>query len=336
MSTVSVVIPVYNVEKYLSQCLDSVCNQSYNDIEILCVNDCSPDNSLEILEVYAKNDSRIKIINRLHNGGLSAARNTGLDHATGEYVYFIDSDDWIDIDYIENMMVNAQFSQSNIILNTNIFFEYENKKISSHQYAGYLTADYQENIFLKSQSCIFNIIWNTCCHFYKLDFLKKYNLRFPEGFLSEDLFFQAVTYSYSDEIFITRTGRYHYRIREDSICGEYRKNADFQIISTLKILKEIYNFYSKRNLLDTIKAKLFVNLYNGLDKVEDFEKIILQIKNYFLMIKPYVDKNHGLYLKSELSFFDDVLNDSQQINPKKYLKIFYFDLLKNNKKYVNN
>lgn len=104
MYKVSIIIPIYNVEQYLAQCLDSVINQTYKNIEIICVNDCSLDNSFRILDEYSKNDKRIKIINRENNGGLSAARNTGLDNASGKYIYFLDSDDWIDLDYIEKML----------------------------------------------------------------------------------------------------------------------------------------------------------------------------------------------------------------------------------------
>ena len=99
---VSVIVPVYNVEKYLKDCLDSVVNQTLEDIEIICVNDGSTDNSLAILEEYAEKDSRIKIITQ-ENKGLGGARNTGLYHANGEYISFIDSDDWIELNTFEEL-----------------------------------------------------------------------------------------------------------------------------------------------------------------------------------------------------------------------------------------
>lgn len=97
---ISVIIPVYNVEKYLGQCLDSVINQTYKNLDIVCVNDGSTDNSLKILEKYAKKDSRIKVISQ-KNAGLNGARNTGLKNASGAYITFLDSDDWLDTDWIE-------------------------------------------------------------------------------------------------------------------------------------------------------------------------------------------------------------------------------------------
>ena len=100
MVKVSVVIPVYNVEDYLRDCLDSIVNQTLKDIEIICINDGSTDNSLEILEHYKSKDERIKVISQ-ENGGISAARNKGIDLASGDYISFIDSDDYIDNNFYE-------------------------------------------------------------------------------------------------------------------------------------------------------------------------------------------------------------------------------------------
>ena len=95
---ISVIIPVYNVEKYLKRCLDSVINQTYKNLEIILVDDGSTDNSGKICDEYAKNDKRIIVIHK-ENGGVSVARNIGLDICTGDYVNFIDSDDWIDLKF---------------------------------------------------------------------------------------------------------------------------------------------------------------------------------------------------------------------------------------------
>ena len=102
---ISVVVPVYNVEKYLKQCLDSILVQTFSNIEIICVNDGSTDNSRKILEEYKKRDFRIKIVDK-KNGGLSSARNAGMKVATGEFYSFIDSDDWIDKTMLEKLYEN--------------------------------------------------------------------------------------------------------------------------------------------------------------------------------------------------------------------------------------
>lgn len=100
---VSVIIPIYNVEEYLPQCLNSVINQTFQDIEVICINDGSTDGSGQILEQYASQDSRIKVINQ-ENLGVSVARNVGIDTATGEYLSFIDGDDWLDIEAYQNLV----------------------------------------------------------------------------------------------------------------------------------------------------------------------------------------------------------------------------------------
>ena len=116
MVNVSVIIPVYNVEKYLARCLDTVLAQSFDgDFEVICVNDGSTDFSPKILEAYAKSDSRIRVINRV-NGGLSSARNVGMSVAKGDYFLFVDSDDWISTNTIEVLYKNATENNSDIVL----------------------------------------------------------------------------------------------------------------------------------------------------------------------------------------------------------------------------
>ncbi len=100
---VSIIVPVYNVEPYLSKCMESLCNQSLQDIEIIAINDCSQDDSLKILKRYAKHDKRIKIINKKKNVGTANARNSGCSIATGEYIAFIDGDDYVDKDFYEKL-----------------------------------------------------------------------------------------------------------------------------------------------------------------------------------------------------------------------------------------
>ena len=105
---VSIIIPVYNVEQYLRQCLDSVINQTFKDIEIIVVNDCSPDNSLQIIEEYRQKDSRIRLVNLEKNGGLANARNVGIKNSNCKYITFIDSDDWISENNIEILYNNIE------------------------------------------------------------------------------------------------------------------------------------------------------------------------------------------------------------------------------------
>ncbi|MBQ8615735.1 MAG: glycosyltransferase, partial [Clostridia bacterium] len=110
MKKISIILPVYNVENYLDKCLTSLVNQTYQNLEIILVNDGSPDNSGEVCENWAKKDSRIKVLHKA-NGGVSSARNFGLDNATGDFIGFIDPDDFVELDMYEKLL-NALNSQN--------------------------------------------------------------------------------------------------------------------------------------------------------------------------------------------------------------------------------
>ena len=122
---ITVIIPVYNVEKFLRTCLDSVINQTYQNLEIICVNDGSTDSSPEILKEYFEKDDRIIIINK-ENGGLSSARNAGLDAATGEYVAFLDSDDWISKNFCKELLKSIIKTHSDAAI-AQTHYVYENR-----------------------------------------------------------------------------------------------------------------------------------------------------------------------------------------------------------------
>lgn len=148
---ISIIVPVYNVEKYLSKCLDSLVNQTYENIEIVCVDDGSTDSSGAICDEYAKKDARIKVIHK-ENGGLSDARNAGLEAINGEYVMFIDSDDWIDIDTCEQCINTLERYDVDLILWSYIR-EYDNntkpKRLFEHGSKYFSNKEAKEKIFLR-------------------------------------------------------------------------------------------------------------------------------------------------------------------------------------------
>ena len=326
MYKVSIIIPVYNVEQYLAQCLDSVINQTYKNIEIICVNDCSLDNSFKILDEYSKNDKRIKIINRENNGGLSAARNTGLDNASGKYIYFLDSDDWIDLDYIEKMLNAAIKNEVEVVLNTNII-EHKLNQIEQ-QFAEHNTQNFIKDTFLDAKFCVWNIIWNSWAYLWKKSFLDKIKVRFPEGYINEDMYFQAITLINLDKIYVIRNSSYHYVIRDDSICG-LQKNNNLKIFKNLiKIMNKTVDFLQKKALLDKIQIKLFS--YIPLDGIEEYrEEIILELTNYFKRIEKNVLKNKSLYDAAQYALFYDVLYNPSVVRIEKYHRIAIFEKVRN-------
>ena len=120
---ISVIVPIYNVETYLPQCLDSIIVQTWNNLEIILINDGSTDNSGHICDAYVAKDSRIKVVHK-SNGGLSAARNSGLDIANGEYIGFVDSDDWIEPTMYENLFAGFSLG-NNVILTNGMIYRYD-------------------------------------------------------------------------------------------------------------------------------------------------------------------------------------------------------------------
>ena len=113
---VSVIIPVFNVEKFLEKCLNSVCNQTLKEIEIICINDCSSDSSLNILKNFSSKDNRIRLVNFDKNKGVAIARNTAITLATGEYIGFVDADDWIDLNFYEKLYSKAKNKDADLAI----------------------------------------------------------------------------------------------------------------------------------------------------------------------------------------------------------------------------
>ena len=192
MPKVSVVIPVYNVEKYLRECLDSVINQTLKDIEIICVDDGSTDSSLEILKEYAAKDSRIKIITQ-QNQHAGVARNNGLEAATGEFVHFLDSDDWIELDAYEKLYEILKNTGADLVKFKGYSFDNQTKEVSTRAYLDIAKVDeHYFNNFLNIIKDTENIIklpdspWSGV---YNTDFLKKNNIYFDDFICVNDVGF---------------------------------------------------------------------------------------------------------------------------------------------------
>lgn len=229
MPRVSVIVPVYNVENFLKECLNSILAQTFYDIEIICVNDGSTDNSLEILQSYASKDNRINIINQ-KNGGLSSARNTGLSVAKGEFICFLDSDDYIESTLIEkNVQIMDEFDVDFVNFEAEVF-GFSNEKLQKYlknKYKGLV--DFNYNKARKT-----NIhVWNK---FYKKSLIDKWNLKFIEGLLYEDIFFNWIYFLRSKRAYYLSETLYQYRIRSSSIMVQSEEQKDFQ-----KALHHLYN-----------------------------------------------------------------------------------------------
>lgn len=211
----SVIIPVYNVEQYLRDCMESILNQSFSDWEAVCVNDGSTDGSEAILEDYASKDSRVHIIAQ-PNRGLSAARNVGMDVAKGDYVLFLDSDDWLETNALETL-ANALNGEDLLCFLGKRFFE-ETKTLNPVDQLEEKTyesgmAYYNENALRHRDFAFVCVVLRA----YKRSFLLDNGLRFKEGIFHEDNLFTPMACYYAGRVKQINADLYNYRMRSNSI-----------------------------------------------------------------------------------------------------------------------
>ena len=318
MPKISVVIPIYNVDKYLKECLDSVVNQTLKDIEIICVNDGSTDGSLKILEEYAQKDNRIIVINQ-ENQGQGVARNKGIDVASGEYIAFVDPDDFIDLNTFE--IVYNKFKETNVDI---VQFDYQTcteygKFIENHPL--YKQIYKKINLKLKNnQVFCWQDIKNkdlSAMRFCATDkvyssmLIKDNKIRFASNRIGEDHLFAIGTSLIADHILYLNRYFYHYRQREDSSVHKC-SNDNFGVFDNILLLKkflaehELYNVFSKsfNNYVLEAYVRQFVNIplenkevylnkCKEILSVEDYKKFLKEIKpRYTFLQRIFSIKNH--------------------------------------------
>lgn len=244
MTKLSIIVPVYNVEKYLPKCLESLIKQTLKDIEIICVNDGSMDNSLAILKEFASKDSRIRIIDNQHQG-VAKTRNTGIEQSTGEYIGFVDSDDYIDIDFFEKLYNSATKSNSDIaiasILKHKNFFNIYNAKYTKEETA----ITIQDKIKLcEDKKHFFFYAWNKIYH---SGFIKENNIKFSEGQIYEDVMFAIKALYYSNKIISVYGTKYHYIEHENSLT-KYKDKTGEKEHDLVKAYSELQEFCNSKNI----------------------------------------------------------------------------------------
>lgn len=239
---VSVIIPVYNVEKHLKQCIDSVINQTYKDLEIILIDDGSPDKSGEICDDYAEKDSRIIVVHK-ENGGVSTARNVGLDCASGNWIYFMDSDDWLDNNSIELALNSALSNNAEVV-----FFDYyhnETKvKLNFCSKSEILFINDRDDYssfceYLKSGYTIWNALFSA-------SIINKIRFKTNIGY-SDDRIFKFEVFSFIEKYVYLPMPLYHYRITPGSYTNTYRDSKLAELKNSFQIMDEIVskNTYPK-------------------------------------------------------------------------------------------
>ena len=310
---ISIIIPVYNVEKYLRKCLDSVINQSYNNLEIIIINDNSTDNSLNILLEYKKLDSRIKVINLEKNKGVSYSRNIGIDNSNGEYITFIDSDDYVEIDYIEtlyNLIKENNYDISIVgftkIINDKKYCLSNNKKYKLNQ----------ENLIrmlLDSNNDLEMTVWGKL---YKKEIF--FNIRFKEGKIFEDIDVISKIFFNINSANYLSISKYNYIVKYGSLAyNKYsdkekdRINFSYEFIN--KVIDKYPNLEFKsilfyiNNLIAVSNKQIFDKIYNS-DIINKTKKVIKN--NYFKI------------LFSNISFIKKIQYSLFIFNIKLYEKIY--------------
>lgn len=276
MKKFSVIIPVFNTMKYISQCLDSVLTQSLKDIEVICINDGSSDKSLEILNDYAAKDDRITVISQ-KNKGLSACRNTGVENSSAEYILFLDSDDYIEKDCLEKLYDISKSKSLDVLMFKLINFDDETNEKSTYNYFDmpFLKRMVGENVFdwRDVEKRLFDISVTAPGKLFRRDLIK--DIEFPEGLIFEDnLFFTKVALKAKKMYFLDEY-IYFRRIRNDSITNSYFK--DFSDVITIYELME--EFLIKENKFDELHAQLYTRKYR--DTYNRFNLTSDEYKNDF-------------------------------------------------------
>ena len=242
MAKISVVVPCYNVEKYLAKCLDSLINQTFNDIQIICVNDGAVDSTPLILEEYSKKDSRIKVINK-ENGGLSSARNEGLKYVTSPYIAFLDSDDYFELDTLE-MAYSAMVQNDVDFVCWNIFKTWEDgrKEEQKFKLKGKLKLD--EKLIRKTPV----MAWNKL---FKTEIIKEKACLFPDGLNYEDNVFWMMYAPWAKFGYYIEKPLYNYLQRQGSIVSTSAKKFRY-----LPIIPVIFNYYKEQGIEKKYKKLL--------------------------------------------------------------------------------
>lgn len=243
MPKVTVIVPIYNVEKYLARCIDSLVNQTLNEIEIVLVNDGTKDSSGKIAMQYAKQYKEKIIYLEKENGGLSDARNYGLAYAKGEYIAFLDSDDYIEKDAYEKMYEKAKLENADYV-ECDFIWEYPNKKRKDKCY--------QYNNKKEMLAFARVVAWNKLI---KREIIEENNIRFPKGLRYEDIEFTYKLIPHLNKICYVDQCFIHYIQRKNSIANvQNEKTAEI-----FEILDNVIRYYKEKNLFEEYRNELEYN-----------------------------------------------------------------------------
>lgn len=287
MIEVSIILPVYNVEQFLKQCLDSIVNQSFKNIELIVINDCSTDNSLKIIEEYKQKDERIVLINLKENSGVSNARNEGLKIAKGKYISFIDSDDWVKQDFIETLFNNIEKYKCDVFSGSFNFYNEKKAIYMEYRYPNYIKnyKNYKRLLSIPNFTCM---AWHKI---YNKKFLTENHLLFDSSLkIKEDCLFFYELILAKPKIVFNNIPIYFYRTeRQNSLTN----NQYFILHAVKSLLKKINYLLSTeekyKEYFKTFCIYAFLHIAYGLTCCEFSKK---RTQYALLMIKQFLFNNN--------------------------------------------
>ena len=265
----SIIIPVYNVEKYLHECLDSVLGQSFPDWEAVCVNDGSTDGSAVILKEYSERDNRFRIVEQ-QNAGLSAARNTGMEYATGDFVLFLDSDDWLEPKALE-ILAGSLEGEEMVCFSGRRYLEEEKRFCPSDQLE---ERQYQSGMEYYNENALRHRDFAFVCvvlRAYKRSFLIDNGLRFKEGIYHEDNLFTPLACYYAQGVRVINDCLYDYRVRGNSISTT---SSLKHLSDVMTVANELASFFTSKTGFDkTVVYRAITHHYQSVfDNVPKAER----------------------------------------------------------------
>ncbi len=285
MEKISVIVPIYKVEKYLVTCVESIIKQDYSNLEIILVDDGSPDRCPQICDDFMKKDNRIKVIHK-ENGGLADARNVGIKYATGEYIAFVDSDDFVMENFISSMYENLKKYKVDIACCG--FYKYYNElNIIDNNFVG-IEQKYSCNEALKYLNIIGYFGYGSWNKLYKKQLFK--DIEFPKNKKSEDVFvMHKIIFNAKNGIYYSSIPKYYYRQREGSITCSNDINMD-----VLDAIEENYRFY-KENKIDMAipyivqyLAFVYIGVYNTIMCRKNDKNKMKELRDRVLLLKPNI------------------------------------------------
>lgn len=334
---ISVIVPVYNVEKYLRRCLDSIVNQTYKNLEIILVDDGSVDNSGNICDEYAVKDKRIQVIHK-ENGGVSKARNIAMNIMSGKYVIFIDADDWIEKDCIEEL-VNAAImhnvelvrynyyvnytSNDNLVTNEKKYFEQKNVSIRERKYFNQII-EYIIAGKINAYSVLLLV---------RTEVIHKYNIFFQEDVhLMEDVLFYIDLFTHITSFIYVDIPMYHYFQNSEGACLS-KQNYDRNLYETFMVNKKIKEKLLKNNFNIEEQVKILDTRYISLITEYIYRYISINTEKYIIFEKMKQITANPFFVEMWSNFDSNLISfklslPARMLYNRRYNSVYFFYLLK--------